>query len=55
MSVIATLIPVYQRSRTSVSHVGGRGEAANNLPELKPSDHESANMIIDRDTKGGLR
>ncbi len=55
MSVTAVLIPVYQKSRTSVSHVGGRGAAANNLPELKPKDHENANMNIDRSTKGGLR
>lgn len=31
-----------------------RGAASNNLPELKPRDHESANMIIDRSTKDGL-
>lgn len=48
------LIPVYQESHTSVSHVGGRGAAANNLPALKPRDHETANTIIDRNTKGGL-
>lgn len=54
MSVTAALIPVYQESHTSVSHVGGRGATANNSPGLKPQDHESANTVIDRDTKGGL-
>lgn len=56
MSVTAALlIPEHQKSHTSASHVGGRGAAANNLPELKPQDNESANMNIDRNTKGGLR
>lgn len=55
MSVTAVLIPMYQRSPTSVRHVGGRGAAANSLPVPKLQDHGSANMIIDRNTKGGLR
>lgn len=54
MSVTAVLILVFQESNTSVSHVGGKGATANNSPGLKPQDHESANTVIDKDTKGGL-
>lgn len=55
MSVTAALILVSQESHTSVSHVGGKGATANNSPGLKSQDHESANSVIDKDTKGGLR
>lgn len=54
MSVTAALILVYQESHTSVSHVGGKGATANNSPGLKPQDHECANTVIDKDTKGVL-
>lgn len=54
MSVTAALILVYRESHTSVSHVGGKGATANNSPGLKPRDHESANTVIDNNTKGGL-
>lgn len=54
MSVTAALILMYKESHTSVSHVGGKGATANKLPGLTLQDYESANTIIDKDTKGGL-
>lgn len=55
MSVAAArLISELQWSRIAAASVGSDGAAAQNLQELKSKDNVSANMNIDRNTKGGL-